>query len=172
MVKGGVGAAVISEIMIDPVESTDKDGEWIEFYNPSSELELDINGWIVRVVGEEGTSSHVIDNGGPLLVAQEDYVVLARSDVRWLNGALEFDYLIDGGEFDNKDGTIELIDGDGSSVDVVVYTSTWAFRGAAVSLNPLFFDASSNDTRSNWCRATSKYGAGDKGTPGLENDQC
>ena len=45
-------------------------------------------------------------------------------------------------------------------------------KGYSMTLDPSAFDASANDDASNWCVATSSYGAGDFGTPGAVNDSC
>ena len=168
-IRRGVGVAVISEIMIDPSAVTDTRGEWFEIYNPSPTMRLDIDGWTIR---DDGSSSHVIDNGGPLLVPQEGFIVLARNRDRLANGGVTADYQMDGVGFGNSGDTIALVDRDGNAVDIVEYSQSMAYSGASASLNPMFLDAGSNDARSSWCRSSSKFGGGDQGTPGAANDAC
>jgi hypothetical protein len=70
------GAMFITEIMPNPSAVNDAAGEWLEIYNPVPEVSIDINGWTLR---DQGTDFHVIDNGGPLLVPPQGFLVLGRN---------------------------------------------------------------------------------------------
>ena len=169
VVLGGVGSAVINELMIDPVAVADQFGEWFEVYNPSRDLQLDINGWTIR---GDGSTGHVIDNSGPLLVPQEGFVVLARSGERAVNGEVDVAYRYEGISLGNSGDEVVLVDWQGIVVDAVEYPGSMAYSGASASLNPLNLDATANDSRSSWCRASTQFGNGDQGTPGAANDSC
>ena len=52
---------VITEIMQNPDDVGDNDGEWFEIYNAGTET-VDLEGW---TISDLGTNSHVISNGGP-----------------------------------------------------------------------------------------------------------
>ncbi|MGZ5112815.1 MAG: lamin tail domain-containing protein, partial [Usitatibacter sp.] len=58
-----------------------------------------------------------------------------------------------------------------SRIDAVTYPAD-ATGGASWSLDPAHTDATQNDDKANWCRATTAYGTGGKGTPGADNDSC
>ena len=156
--------------MIDPRAVPDADGEWFEVYNPSRMMQVDINGW---TIGDGSSGGHLIDNGGPLLVPEWGFLVIARNADPLANGGVDrVAYQMDGVAFSNAGDVIELVDGDGTVVDSVEYTASMAYGGAAASLNPMAFDPESNDLRSSWCRASSELTRGDQGTPGAANDPC
>ncbi|MDH4069800.1 MAG: lamin tail domain-containing protein, partial [Ignavibacteria bacterium] len=55
---------VINEIMQNPESVGDGDGEWFELFNTGNDP-VDIEGWTIR---DDGSNTHVIQNGGPLLI--------------------------------------------------------------------------------------------------------
>ena len=57
-------SVVINEIMQNPSAVSDSNGEWFEIHNPAG-VPVDIDGWTIR---DDDFDSHLIDNGGPLLV--------------------------------------------------------------------------------------------------------
>ena len=161
--------AIITEIMIDPSAVSDEWGEWVEIYNPNPDLRLDINGWTIR---DDSLGGYGIDYGGPLLVPQEGFLVLAKNSDPLANGGVYADYQFTGIAFGNSGDMVELVDGDGTVVDTVEYSSSMAYSGASASLNPMFFDDKLNDQRSSWCRASTLFGRGDQGKAGAANDPC
>ena len=71
------------------------------------------------------------------------------------------------------DDEIVLRDSGGSLIDSLTYTRDWPLtEGAALSLDPAWFNPGDNDKIEAWCVATSSYGAGDLGTPGAANPVC
>jgi hypothetical protein len=68
----------------------------------------------------------------------------------------------------NSEDEIILLDNEGSIVDEVHYTSSWAFgSGESMEIHDPNVD---NNVSGNWYEATLAYGAGDLGTPGTDYD--
>jgi len=81
-------ALVINEIMQNPSAVSDGNGEWFEIYNPT-DAAVDINGWTMR---DDGSNSHIIANGDPLLVPVGGYVVLGNDANSGTNGGVTVAY--------------------------------------------------------------------------------
>ena len=86
---------VINEIMQNPSAVGDDAGEWFEIHNPTGAA-VDIDGWTIR---DDGSDTHLINNGGPLLVPAGGYVVLGNNADSGTNGGVTVDYSYNGGLF-------------------------------------------------------------------------
>lgn len=163
------GAVVVTEIMADPKAVADAKGEWFEVVNTSG-AKLDMNGWTI----EDGSShTHVIDNGGPLIVLSGAAVVFGVNADVATNGGVSVDYAYKAISLTNSGGAVRLSFA-GVEVDAVVY-ATPPFptaSGASLQLDNLSFDAALNDDAGAWCVSSSPFGAGDLGSPGLPNTVC
>lgn len=157
----------MSEMMPDPAAVPDSAGEWFEVYNSRSDVSVDINGWTIR---DQGIDSHTIDNGGPLLVPPMGFLVLGRNGNSDQNGGVKAAYEYSSLVLLNSGDTIELVDGTGTVIDSVSYSSSTA--GASASLSSGSFSASGSLQAANWCAATSLMSGGDMGTPGSANGPC
>jgi uncharacterized repeat protein (TIGR01451 family) len=156
---------VINEIMQNPAAVDDSDGEWFELYNPT-DADVDINGWTIQ---DADTDSHVIDNGGPLLIPSLGYLVLGRNGDFAINGGVEVDYAYSHFVLANGDDEIILQDAAGHEIDRVEYDGGPNFpnpNGASMELKVPSLD---NNVGANWQEATVVYGHGDLGTPGGPN---
>jgi predicted extracellular nuclease len=158
---------VINEIMQNPNAVFDSAGEWFELYNPTGAA-IDINGW---TIADNDFDSHVIANGGPLLVPAGGYVVLGNNDDSGTNGGVTVDYNYGGSWFlSNGADEVVLFDVGLNEIDRVEYDGGPTFpdpTGASMALVDPGLD---NNVGANWCEASTPYGAGDFGTPGAEND--
>lgn len=163
------GAVFVTEMMPNPSAVSDTAGEWFEVYNSMTDVSVDINGWTIR---DQGTNTHLIDNGGPLLIPPQGFLVLGRNADPAVNGGAIVRYQYSGFILANSGDEIELMDLNGVTIDSFIYMSSQVFDGASSSLNPSIFDAIANDQPTNWCLATSVMSGGDRGTPGLANDAC
>ena len=164
----GVGSIIVTEFMADPSAVSDTAGEWFEVYNPG-DVSVDMNGWTIR---DHGSNSHVINNGRPLVIQPQMYIVLGRNSDESTNGGITLGYQYSGFTLGNSDDEIELVDASGTVIDTVVYSGDWVSAGASTSLNPDSLDTVANDSQANWCTATTTLPSGDKGTPGSSNDTC
>lgn len=162
------GDIVITEIMNNPSAVGDDVGEWFELYNATS-VDIDLNGWSIS---DNGTNAHTIDNGGSLVIASKSYLVLGVNADVSTNGGVTVAYeYASGFALGNSDDELILKASDGNTIDSVAWDNGSTFpdpNGASMSLQNPNFD---NNLGANWCEAaTTTYGDGDFGTPGLAND--
>jgi len=168
LARDAIGQVVINEIMPDPANVFDDDGEWFELYN-ADQAQYDLNGW--KIEDNEANSFAI---SGSLIVAPGEYLVFARRGDPGVNGGVSADY-----DYPNIFSLLNTIDAlvlrkpDGSGgfqeVDRVEYTSSWPFAsGHSMELsNPW---ASNRNGPALWATASSQWGAGsDYGTPGSAN---
>ena len=86
------GNVVVNEIMQNPDAVFDSAGEWFELINTTSNP-IDIDGWTIR---DEDFDSHEIDNGGPLIIPADGFLILARNADAGTNGGVTVDYQYSG----------------------------------------------------------------------------
>ena len=161
------GDVIINEIMFDPVAVGDQDGEWFELFNPT-DRDININGW--TIVDSENDSD-VIDNAGPLNLPAGGYLVLGKNGDMNANGGVPvgYDY---GNSISllNSNGAVTLLDGEQNEIDRVAYDDGVTFPDPSGAAIALVHPALDNSLGENWCVATTPYGLGDLGTPGVAND--
>ncbi|MFZ0545856.1 MAG: ExeM/NucH family extracellular endonuclease [Candidatus Promineifilaceae bacterium] len=158
---------VINEIMQNPAAVADGSGEWLELYNPTAS-DIDINGW---TIADAGSDSHVVDNGGPLLVPAGGYVVLGNNTDTGTNGGVTVDYSYGSSWFlANGDDEVILSDASATEIDRVEYDGGPNFPDPTGASMALADPALDNNVGANWCEASTPYGDGDLGTPGAAND--
>ncbi|MCH8957332.1 lamin tail domain-containing protein, partial [candidate division KSB1 bacterium] len=124
---------VITEIMQNPSAVFDSNGEWFEVFNPTAGA-IDIDGWTIK---DNGTDSHTISNGGPLLVPAGGFLVLARNANSGTNGGVTVDYVYSGITLANGDDEVVLLDDLSTEIDRVEYDGGPNFpdpTGASMSL--------------------------------------
>ena len=159
-------AVVINEILQNPAAVADSNGEWFELTN-TTDAAIDINGWTIR---DDGSDSHVINNGGPLEIPAGGFVVLGINPDTGVNGGVTLDYSYGSGFFlSNGADELVLVNGSGVEIDRVNWDGGPVFpdpNGASMSLLDPALD---NNDGANWCTSTSSFGAGDLGTPGAAN---
>jgi predicted extracellular nuclease len=159
---------VINEVMQNPSAVADADGEWFEIHNPTSS-DVDIDGW---TIADNDSDSHVISNGGPLVVPAGGYVVLGNNADSVSNGGLTVDYVFSGIALANGADELVLFDTAMSESDRIEWDGGPGWpdpNGASMTLADPTTD---NNDGTNWCEATTEYGDGDNGTPGEANDSC
>jgi len=162
----GVPEIVINEIIQNPSAVFDSNGEWFEIHNLSASA-VDINGWTIK---DNGSNSHVIDNGGPLNISAGGYLVLGINSDSTANGGVAVDYQYSGISLANGDDELILLDTGLTEADRVEWDGGPAFpdpTGASMSLKDPTLD---NNDGANWCTASTPFGDGDLGTPGAAND--
>ena len=158
---------VVNEIMNNPSAVSDGDGEWFEVHNPGS-ADVDIDGFTIR---DDGSDSHMIVNGGPLVVPAGGFVVLGNNADSATNGGVTVDYSYGSGWFlSNSADEVILEDTTGAEVDRVEYDGGPLFPDPTGASMALFDPALDNNVGENWCTASTPFGDGDLGTPGAVND--
>ncbi|MCK6502456.1 lamin tail domain-containing protein [Myxococcota bacterium] len=162
------GDVIITEIMMNPVAVGDAYGEWFEVKNTSSEL-IDLGGW--RLTSDDGDELTVdagvrIDPGAVL--------VFGLTSDTTLNGGVPVDveYTREDLSLADTADAIFVYVGD-KAVSEVSYSAGWPITaGSSLSLDPYFGPDDNLTSPDLWCAATSEYGVGDQGTPGVDNDVC
>jgi len=156
---------VINEIMQNPNAVFDSSGEWFELFNAGL-TGVDINGWTIE---DDDFDSHVINNGGPLVISSGGFLVLGNNADFSTNGGVTVDYQFSGMFIANGGDELVLLDGSLIEIDRVEYDGGPVFpdpTGASMALMNLLAD---NNVGSNWATSTSPFGSGDLGTPGRCN---
>jgi hypothetical protein len=141
----------ITELMPDPVETTDADGEWVELTNVAS-ADADLRGCTLTTQsGSAGTL-------GALTVAGAGRVVLAHVLDEQRNGGVGASARF-APSLVNADGSLDL-SCRGTPIDRVTWGATTP--GAARQ----------RDDDGRWCDATERYHGTDRGSPGRANPTC
>ncbi len=168
-----VGALVITEIMFNPTNPKEPEGEWMEVYNASS-MPIDMRG--LRLVSNTaGTKSHVIDGASPVVIQPGQYFVFGHPSQAQALPAGYYAYPATSIGFANSADNvrIEIPAATPIVIDTVAYPgSSGTYSGKSRSFTKaLVPDATANDVASNWCPATTQWAGGpDYGTPGAAND--
>lgn len=154
---------VINEMMVNPDAVSDARGEWMELYNTSSHP-IDLKGWTVM---DGKRDVFIIDEH--IVVPPLGYVVLARCDDAGMNGGVDVDFEYSNMYLSNGGDTIILFDDNGMLHDAVTYSEERGFSiTPGVSLE-LIDPLRTNTPGSHWKGCTTRYGDGDRGTPGACN---
>jgi hypothetical protein len=167
----GPGDLVITEVMPNPDKAGDATGEWFEAKVAN---DVDLNGVGVDRLGDT-TMPEVFASPDCLRVHAGSYVVFARSNDMGLNGGLAPSAVVGTFKLAMITGTpaapgdVAIVAGT-TTIDAVRWTRS--ATGKSLQLDPDLTDPTTNDAESNFCDATTPYGLGDLGTPGLENTQC
>jgi hypothetical protein len=170
--EAGAGAVIISEIMANPDDVPDEDGEWFEVYNPG-DTDVDMEGWTISDTDDDNafiTESVVVPAGG--------FAVLCKNDDENANGgiACDYDFVSDSSpnDFYIANGADELILSDsGTEVDRVEYdrNGDWPSQTGA---SMVYQDEpqGNNNIAVAWSDATAREGrydepGSDLGSPGV-----
>jgi len=162
---GAPASIVINEIMQNPMSLADSDGEWFEVYNAGI-VAVDMNGWTIR---DLGINTHVIDNGGPLVIQPGEYQVLALNAAAMaLEGVTVF-YQYASIALGNADDEIELLDALMQQIDLVVWD------GGPIWPDPTggsmqWSGVGDNNDGTTWGVGGPAFGSGDHATPGAINN--
>lgn len=163
------GSLLITEYMADPAAVADTGGEWVEVL---ALREVDLN---FVTLSNESNARSTLESRLCLTVKAGAYGVLARSEDTQVNGGLPAVLGTFGFTLANGAGTraLRLTAGNGVLLDETAYTRA-AVPGVSQQLDPSRRLPSLNDTPEGFCSTPLGvlYGAGDRGTPGLENRPC
>ncbi|MFO7655386.1 MAG: lamin tail domain-containing protein [Candidatus Krumholzibacteriia bacterium] len=155
---------VITEIMQNPLVLYDSDGEWFEIYNAGS-LPVDLNGWTIQDLGYD---SHVIANGGPLVINPGEYQVLGVNATAMAGEGVTLFYQYAGIALGNADDELILVDTLAREIDAVAWDGgpVWPDpNGASMQWS----GRGDNADGTTWTTSVAPFGSGDLGTPGAPN---
>ena len=160
------GDLVITELMPDPAQVGDTEGEWFEIYVDAA-AEVDLNGILVRSQSETGDTE--ITAVECLTASPGSYVLFAHDDDPLANGDLPavqhlFDF-----SMNNTAGELHVMLGE-TTIDAISYDSVSG--GTSISLDSGHISADANDVAGNWCEGSRTYNDGDFGSPGEANSLC
>ena len=144
----------------------DSAGEYFEIYNNTT-VDIDINGWTIR---DDGSDSHVINNGGPLEILAGGYLTLGINGDTATNGGISHAYIYSGFNLSNGADEVIIVDPNVTIVDQVFYDGGPNYpdpTGLTMQLDLNSLSATDNDTGSNWCVSDTEFG-----TPGAANTAC
>lgn len=161
------GDIIITEIMPNPDDVGDSDGEYLELFNTTHE-NIDLKGWIIKDPTERTiTSSLVIPAGG--------FVVIGKNADYATNGNMEVDYELSDLALTNSGDEVYLVYSDGTTgIDSVEYADTSGSDWQVSAGKAMVFTGSpteDNNDGANWAEADNReYGFGrmgsDLGSPG------
>lgn len=165
------GDLVVTEVMNNPGNVPDPDGEWIELYNASTRT-LTVNGLTILT----NDNNHQITSTSSLSFAPGEFIVLGSNDNAASNGDVVLDYQYAGVSLSNDSDELSIIAG-ATTVDTVVWDDGATMpdpQGATIGTDHGIYSASLNDNAAIWCAATDPWGFtnGDKGSPGTANEYC
>jgi hypothetical protein len=162
------GTLLLTEYMADPYTAADVTGEWVEVL---ALRDMDLNG---VTLANEGTGRGTLEAALCLSVRAGAYAVLARSEDVAANGGLPAVLGTFGFNLANGSGAraLRLMWG-AKLLDEVTYTGA-AVSGVSQQLDPSRRLPTQNDAPGSFCATPTgvRYGAGDRGTPGMENRPC
>ncbi|SVD00995.1 uncharacterized protein METZ01_LOCUS353849, partial [marine metagenome] len=162
--------AIINEIIQNPLQVNDSEGEWFEVFNPTT-FDIDLEGWTIKDVSTSqnpaDAENHIISTS--IIIEPGEYIVLGINSNMSTNGGVTVDYQYSDISLMNSSDALILIDPYGNTRDSVAYDNGATFpdpNGASMALLDPDLD---NSLGSNWVQSTLAYGDGDKGTPGRAN---
>ncbi|NCQ34878.1 hypothetical protein GW813_07350 [bacterium] len=165
IIEVGNGDIVINEIMQNPYVLNDAVGEWFEVYNQGSGS-VDMNGWTIK---DAGLDSHVINNGGPLIIGPGEYKVFVRNAATMtLEGVTPF-YEYSSLTLGNGDDELVLLDTTQAQIDSVAWDGGILWPDPTGS-SMQFVVPGDNNNGANWAQNGPVFGSGDRGTPGAPNN--
>lgn len=170
LVAPQVGDLVITEVLPAAV-GADTGKEWFELYVAAA-AGVDLNGVVVRDVSSASgnTRTATFTSADCLHVASGTYVTVGASSDTATNGGLTVDVLLAGLSLFDDGSTLELVLGDGTTIESAVLPAATA--GVAVGLAPGVLLPEANDSADAFCRQQTTGVFDGKGSPGAANDAC
>jgi len=160
------GDLVLTELMINPVQTSDPKGEWFEVFNASDRV-IHLNG--VSVITDLSTERITADE--PLPVQPGQRVVLGPNSDTTSNGGVAVAHQTLETSLTNEGGSLALF-ADVRELDTVTWDATVP-EGASYMLDPHHLSADDNDDAQWWCPGTAAWsGSDDLGSPLEDNPLC
>lgn len=153
------GELLISEVMANPLQVSDTNGEWFELFNASTNP-IDING---ITISDAGSNTHEINSGGSLSINPGDYFVLGRNGDISNNGGYIADYVYNNFSLANSSDQI-ILSNEGIQIVALDYSGL-PFGMAGVSAELVQQPINPSSVHYQLTQDTI-YGSGDIGTPG------
>jgi len=152
-----ISDVLITEIMANPLQVSDGNGEWFELFNPTSSA-INLEG---LTLSDDGSNSNTISTGGPLLIGAGQYFVMAKNGDNNTNGGFSADYVYSNFTLGNSGDQIIFSSG-ANELLRFNYSAGFDVAGQSMELIGLPMIEANYALTS----ITLTYGLGDIGTPG------
>ena len=157
---------LITELMINPKATADKNGEYVEVYNTGTQA-FNLENLILR---DGDHDSHTINTS--TTIQPDEHILLCKNSNPFENGNLQCSYEYTGFTLSNTEDEA-ILASKHKTIDKVEYNQEYPLEeGASLSLDERLYTRNLNNNPQAWCPSTKKYGDGDKGTPGTINERC
>jgi hypothetical protein len=164
------GAIVITEIMQNPNNVSDNNGEYFEVYN-STDASIDLLGWTISTFSSGTPVTDIISSS--VVVPAKGYVVLGENADINTNGGVAVDYQYNSSLFLGNSASNIKIECSSTVFDLVAYDGGTDFpdpTGKSMELAMGKLTTIDNDNGANWGEAIAEISSGgDLGTPGAAN---
>ncbi|MEL6348096.1 MAG: MopE-related protein [Myxococcota bacterium] len=156
------GDLVITEIMPDPSDVTDSNGEWFEVYNAAGDA-VDLEDLVLT----DNAGTHTVS--GAVVIDVDGYAVFCLNGDAETNGGVDCDYDYSGLTLANGGDQLALSYST-TRFDAVSYSGSAAGASLALGSTGACADTDANDVEGIWCEeSTEQYNTTDYGTPGTDN---
>lgn len=145
------GDVIISEIMEDPAQVYDVDGEYVEVFNATA-TDVDLDGWTIK----DGGGTHTFSTS--VIVPAEGFAVLCRNEDEDSNGGVSCAGEFTGPQLANGSDEVVLMDDTDMEIDRVEYDDTSWPTAEGASMEFLGAPGDENNDPANWQEATEKKG--------------
>ncbi len=167
------GDLAINEIMNNPGDVLDPDGEWFELVN-TSDRTLILNGLVIAA--DTDAEWHQVASEDVLELEPGDYFVFGANADSVTNGEAEVGYEYEGIVLSNESDDLQIWAGD-ILLDMVSWDDGITMpdpSGASMIVDPWSMGPDGNDDTEAWCASTDPWAgpAGDAGSPTEENEPC
>lgn len=154
---------IITEVMINPQNISDADGEWFEIY-VDNQIPINFKNWIIK---DNDTDDFLILEH--IIIPQNTYSVFTNNGNLNTNGSVETMLEYDDLNLANGGDELILVSPEGFIADSIWWDGGNQFpfgNGKSMALLNIYDD---NANAENWQESDLVFSSGDFGTPGLEN---
>jgi len=153
-----VSDLLITEVMANPFQVSDANGEWFELFNPTASS-INLKG---MTLSDDGSNSHTIPTDNDLFIASGQYFVMGKNGDSTTNGGVTADYVYNSFTLGNSGDQIVFSSGI-TELLRLNYSADFDVAGQSMELMSLSMTEASYALT----HAGFSYGLGDIGTPGM-----
>lgn len=154
---------VITEVMINPQNISDANGEWFEIYI-ENQIPINFKNWIIK---DNDTDDFLITEN--LIIQNNSYAVFGNNSNYSSNGGVETDFEYNQINLANGGDELYLISPEGFLADSIWWDGGSQFPFSNGNSMALINPELDNLNPQNWQESDLVFSSGDYGTPGFEN---